>query len=120
MILQAKEGQSLVDIALMVTGATEGVWSLALRNGLSVTETLECGQAVIWEGEDIENVQVVSRYEMERVCPATEVSRGTLSWLLNGLIEKPEADYEIIDADNFDPESTRVSIFSEEFTATFA
>ena len=40
---RSKEGQSLVDVALMTTGATEGVWALALRNGLSVTEALAYG-----------------------------------------------------------------------------
>lgn len=120
MIARAKDGQSLVDIALMVTGSAEGVWALALRNGLSVTGAIECGDEVQWESEDVEDARTASRYEAEGLCPATEVSELTLSYLLNAPIEKRKAAHEIIEADEVAPQSTRASVFTGEFTAAFS
>ena len=46
----AREGQCLVDIALAATGSVEGVWALALRNGLSVTGEISHGAEIAWVG----------------------------------------------------------------------
>lgn len=120
MIARTKEGQSLVDIALMTTGSTEGVWALALRNGLSVTEALTYGTEIAYEGEDIEDAKTASRYEAEGICPATEVSEKTLA----GLLEQPmiiiPPNWEIIPADPVRKQQTRAAVFSGEFTAAFS
>ncbi len=120
MITKAKDGQCLVDVALMLTGATEGVWALALRNGMSVTGTISCGQEIAWESEDVEDSRTVSRYEAEGISPATEVSERLLAELLNEPIVRRAAAHEIIVADEVAPQSTRASVFTGEFTAAFS
>lgn len=120
MIARIKEEQSLVDIALMTTGSTEGVWALALRNGISVTEALTYGTEIAYEGEDIEDARTASRYEAEGICPATEVSEATLIWLLNAPQPRRKLAHEEIKADEVDPQSTRAAVFSGEFTASFS
>ena len=120
MIARAKDGQSLVDIALMVTGSAEGVWALALRNGLSVTGPIECGDVIWWESEDVADARTASRYKVYGIYPATEVSEQTLLYLLNEPIAKHKATYEMIEADEVVPQSTRASIFTGEFTAAFS
>lgn len=120
MIARTKEGQSLVDVALMTTGATEGVWELALRNGLSVTEALAYGTEIAYEGEDIEDARTASRYESEGICPATAVSDKTMDWLLNRRIAVARPGFEEIKADEVKAQSTRAAVFSGEFTAAFS
>lgn len=120
MIARTKEGQSLVDIALMTTGATEGVWALALRNGLSVTEALAYGTEIAYEGEDIEDARTASRYEAEGINPATEVSEAALAWLLNAPQPRRKLTHEEIKADEAAAQSTRAAVFSSEFTAAFS
>ncbi|MGM9864330.1 MAG: hypothetical protein ACI305_08740 [Lepagella sp.] len=115
-----KERQSLVDIALMTTGTTEGVWTLALRNGLSVTGALAYGTEIAYEGEDIEDARTASRYESEGICPATEVSAATLDRLLNRYVAVARPDFEEIKADEVKAQSTRAAVFSGEFTAAFS
>lgn len=116
----AKEGQCLVDIALMTTGATEGVWALALRNGLSVTEDLAYGTEIAWESEDVQDPRTTSRYEADGLSPATDVSASTLNWLLNGHVTARRPDFEEIKADKVMAQSTRAAVFSGEFTAAFS
>ena len=48
MIRCVKNGECLADIALCVTGAVEGVWALAVRNGVSVTAELRNGMELAW------------------------------------------------------------------------
>lgn len=120
MITRAKDGQSLVDIALAITGATEGVWALALRNGLSITGVLTCGDEIAWESEDVEDSRTAGRYEAEGICPATEICDNTLAYLLNEPIEVRKAAHEIIVSDPVVPQSTRASIFTAEFTTAFS
>lgn len=109
-----------MDVALMTTGATEGVWALALRNGLSVTEALAYGTEIAYEGEDIEDARTASRYEAEGVSPATEVSAATLAWLLNRQEAVVRPDFEEIKVDRVKAQSTRAAVFSGEFTAAFS
>lgn len=117
---RSKEGQSLVDVALMTTGATEGVWALALRNGLSVTEALAYDTEIAFEGEDVEDARTASRYASEGISPATEVSAATLAWLMNSPAPVVRPDFEEIMADNEKAQSTRAAVCSVEFTAAFA
>ena len=120
MIATVRDGQCLLDVALMVTCATEGVWALAIRNGISVTADLECGARLEWEYEDVEDEHTVARYVSAGVCPATEVSEGVLSELLREPPLKRVPAYEAIEADEVEPQSTRASIFGKAFTAAFA
>jgi hypothetical protein len=121
MITRAREGQCLVDVALEVTGAVEGAWTLALQNGLSLTVGLEQGQEIAYEADSMEEARVASRYASEGIHPATAVSESTLRWLTEGepISERIPA-YEDIRTDDVVPQSTRASIFTEVFTATFA
>ena len=116
----AREGQCLVDIALATTGATEGVWALALRNGVSVTGVLECGTAIEYESEDVVDARTAERYATERITPATAVSDKTLSWLLNKRIIVSRPDFEEITVDPVRAQATRAAVFTGEFTAAFS
>jgi hypothetical protein len=120
MIVRAKDGQSLIDVALMATGSAEGVWALALRNGMSVTDAPGYGAEIAYEGEDIADARTASRYEAESVCPATEVTKRELAWLLNKRVEVIKPDFEGIVADRVKAQSTRASVFDVGFTATFS
>lgn len=113
-------GQSLVDLALMTTGALEGVWALALRNGLGVTDALEEGAEIDYEWADVEDARTAQRYEAEGISPATEVSGEVLAALLNAPEERWTAAYEMITADAVIAQSTRAAVHTEAFTTTFA
>lgn len=67
-------GQSLVDIAVQECGAFEAVFSLAVRNDLSVTDSLSTGQLLVYEQEDIVKKQIVVTLAAGKVRPATEVT----------------------------------------------
>lgn len=64
-------GQSLVDIAIQVYGSAEGVFLLALENGLSVTDELEPGQTLIYSSDNVIRADVVQYLRAKRVTPAT-------------------------------------------------
>ncbi len=116
----AREGQCLVDIALAATGSVEGVWALALRNGLSVTGELGHGTEIAWEAGDVTDARVAEKYAAEGICPATAVSEKTLA----GLLDKPviiiPPDWEIIPADPVKKQQTRAAVFAGAFTAAFS
>lgn len=116
----AREGQSLVDIALTVTGSVEGVWALALRNGISVTGALAHGTEVAWEAEDVSDARVAGRYATEGINPATEVSEAALAKLLNRKVAEIVPDWEVIASDPVRKQSTRAGIFAGAFTAAFS
>lgn len=67
-------GQSLADIAVQECGAFEAVFSLAARNGLSVTDSLSTGRLLVYEQENIVKKQVVAMLAAGKVRPATEVT----------------------------------------------
>lgn len=121
---KASDGQSLVDMALMTTGATEGVWALALRNGMSVTERLAEGAGIAWEPEDVEDTRTVSRYGLEGIRPATEVDATTMEMLLG--LEKTAADkvwsWDTVEAvaDPVVAQTTRAMVHGPEFESVFA
>ncbi len=116
----AREGQCLVDIALAATGSVEGVWALALRNGLSVTGELGHGTEIAWEAGDVTDARVAEKYAAEGICPATAVSEKTLV----GLLVKPviiiPPDWGIIPADPVKKQPTRAAVFAGAFTAAFS
>ncbi len=115
-----KDGQSLIDIALITTGSVEGVWSLALRNGLGLTEDVVYGQAIDWERDDVLDARITARYATEGITPATAVSDGAIDKLLHVDIPEVKHPYELIVSDKPKRQPTRAQIFTGEFTAAFA
>lgn len=116
----AREGQCLVDIALAATGSVEGVWALALRNGLSVTGEISHGAEIAWEAEDVADARVAGKYASEGICPATAVSEKTLAGLLGKRLIIIQPDWEIIPADPVRKQQTRAAVFAGAFTAAFS
>lgn len=88
----ARYGQWLGDVALAKTGALEGVWALALRNGLSVTSELATGQELEWQPEDVEDAGVANVYRTERIEPATAARDEEIRALLAEAEQKTEKD----------------------------
>ncbi len=82
MQLTVKDRQSLPDIALLALGSLAGVFSLAVRNGLSVTASLADGQPIEYELEDVVSDAVRSAYALQRICPATDIDPNEYKELL--------------------------------------
>lgn len=66
-----KDRQTMLDVAIQTSGSLDGLMELSIINGRSVT-------AVLTDGEELETVEVadatvVERYNVEGVCPATEI-----------------------------------------------
>lgn len=120
MTATAREGQCLADVALRVCGSLEGVWALAVRNGLSVTGELRQGQRIDYEAGDVADARVVSRYEAEGVYPATAISARALAALMNEDTPHDRPGGEGVETDPPGEELTRAAVFGEEFTAAFA
>lgn len=64
-------GQTLTDIAIQVYGSAEGVFILAVENGLDVTADLEPGQILSFQPENIIDKSIVEYYSMNGIHPAT-------------------------------------------------
>lgn len=116
----AREGQCLVDIALAATGSVEGVWALALRNGLSVTGETGHGTEIAWEAGDVVDARVAERYATEGICPATAVSEKVFAGLLGRSVTTARPDWTIVRADAVMEQQTRAAVFAGEFTAAFS
>lgn len=71
MKVEVLEGQSLIDIALQVYGSIEGVFTLAMENGLSVTDSLQSGQSLDYSPENIIDKRVTQQYKVQNIRPAT-------------------------------------------------
>lgn len=82
MQLTVKDRQSLPDIALLALGSLAGVFSLAVRNGLSVTASLADGQPIEYELKDVVSDAVRSAYALQRICPATDIDPNEYKELL--------------------------------------
>ena len=115
MIRCVKNGECLADIALCVTGAVEGVWALAVRNGVSVTAELRNGMELAWLPDDVEDADVAARYRAEKIEPATDISARELALLLEVL-----ETYGGVRADEVEAQVTRADVCSDEYTAAFA
>lgn len=84
MEITVKDRQSLFDIAIQYLGSVEGVWLLAERNNISITDELEDGTILKYDSTDIIDTKVVERYAQERVSPATDIDDNELNTLLYG------------------------------------
>lgn len=81
-----KEKQSLLDAALMVTGAAEGIVKLALKNELSITDELSAGTPLNLVEAD--NQSMFKYYKDNKIVPATDASFDDQL-----LVEKEGIDY---------------------------
>lgn len=113
-----RDGQSLVDVALRICGAAEGVWVLAERNGLSVTDRLEVGAVIEYEGEDVVERRVAEKYAQEGIWPAAEVSGVRLDALCGRVEEEPKDEPGTWDTEG-EGDYVGALMFSEEFDITF-
>lgn len=73
MEVTVKDRQSLFDISVQCLGGIEGVFSLAERNGLSITDRLSDGQVLTWEVADTVNAKVQQEYALRGIVPATDM-----------------------------------------------
>lgn len=83
-----KDRQSLWDISVQYLGGVEGVFTLAARNGLSVTGRLGDGQVLEWEIADIVNLAVQSAYAVRGIVPATDIAEAEYQELLSATSTK--------------------------------
>ncbi len=91
MELRAKERQSLWNISVQYLGSAEGVFALAARNGLAVTDRLTDGQRLEWETEDIVAASVANTYGVRGIVPATDISDSDYQELLAATSPKAAA-----------------------------
>ena len=84
MEIKVKDRQSLFDIAIQYLGSIEGVWTLAERNNISITDELEDGTILKYDSADIIDTKVADHYERERLSPATDISEQEINTLLYG------------------------------------
>lgn len=67
--------QTLIDIALQVYGSVEGVYTLAVENGISVTDDIAAGEQLDYDIANIVNKNTVTYLKSNRIYPATGSSR---------------------------------------------
>lgn len=73
MNVTVKDRQSLLDVAIQVLGSAEGVFALAERNGLSITDRLTDGQVLEYDMGDIVDTRTAELVAARGICPATEI-----------------------------------------------
>lgn len=71
------QGQSLYDLAIQETGTVESVFELALKNNMSVTDTLPLDIPFEIPSEIAKEKKIVSYYKALNLKPATE-NKGSL------------------------------------------
>lgn len=80
MEIKAKDRQTLLDIGLIYGGEAEAAMTIAIMNGLSLTDTLAEGQSIKVPDPPDPNTsgrnarRTVELYALERIDPATEIS----------------------------------------------
>lgn len=83
MEVTVKDRQSLLDIAVQSLGGVEGVFALAERNNISITDRLADGTVLLWEHSDTVNANIQKTYALRGLFPATEIEREEMNVLLN-------------------------------------
>ncbi len=114
---EARYGQCPADVAIETLGSLEGVWALALRNGLSVTSELRTGQELEWQPEDVEDVRMAALYASEGIHPATEITPAALAALMSMPAEKPGEE---IEAEPVEEPNTAAKVFAAAFGSEYA
>lgn len=69
------QNQTLIDIALQVYGSVEGVYTLAVENGINVTDDIAEGDQLNYDIANIVNKNTVSYLKNNQIYPATGSSR---------------------------------------------
>lgn len=85
MKVTVKDRQSLLDVAIQVLGSAEGVFALAERNGISITDRLTDGQVLEYDLGDIEDTRTAELVAARGICPATEIPASDEKALLKRL-----------------------------------
>lgn len=83
MEVTVKDRQSLLDIAVQSLGGIEGVFALAERNNISITDRLADGTVLLWEHSDTVNANIQKTYALRGLFPATEIESKEMNVLLN-------------------------------------
>ncbi len=73
MKVTVKDRQSLLDVAIQVLGSAEGVFALASRNGISITDRLTDGQVLEYDLGDIVDTRTAELVASRLIFPATEI-----------------------------------------------
>ena len=73
MTIIVKDRQCLLDIAMQVTGSAAGVFALAERNGISITDRLVEGQVLVYDAQDVEDAHTAQLMQSRGIVPATEI-----------------------------------------------
>ncbi|WP_165044643.1 hypothetical protein [Dysgonomonas sp. ZJ709] len=74
-MIKVKDNQTLIDVAIQASGSIEGIFDLAVKNDLSITDYLEPGQELV--DPDIIERQITDFFYVKGLIPATE-DRGLL------------------------------------------
>lgn len=78
------DGQSTIDIAIQTGGSVESVFDLAIKNGLSITDSLSPSQVLTTPV--VTNALVLEYYNMKGLRPATdtdsEAEQGIEFWYI--------------------------------------
>jgi hypothetical protein len=69
-----KNNQSLLDIAIQVSGSAEAAFDIALANNINITAELQTGQTLQIPISGRENRQIVSYYKINGIEPATAIT----------------------------------------------
>lgn len=77
-----KDRQSLIDIAVQVLGGAAGIFALAERNNICITDRLHDGQVLEWELEDTIDAKIQKAYQLRGIVPATDISQQDTADLL--------------------------------------
>lgn len=77
-----KDRQSLIDIAVQVLGDATGIFALAERNNICITDRLHDGQVLEWELEDTVDAKIQKAYQLRGIVPATDISQQDTADLL--------------------------------------
>ncbi len=77
--------QSFLDMAIQECGAFEAAFSLAVRNGLSLTDDLAAGQVLEYIPDDIIKKPVVATLAARGVKPATALTMSQPAATLRGI-----------------------------------
>ncbi len=58
---------------MQVTGSAAGVFALAERNGISITDRLVEGQVLVYDAQDVEDAHTAQLMQSRGIVPATEI-----------------------------------------------
>ena len=119
MKIEVKNRQCLVDIALQACGSVEAVFSIAERNGLSITDDLAVGQVLTYEPTDIVDKRVIAALSAENIYPAGATNENMLRELFE-VVDPEDGSGLLEDATDAIKPAPLISIFTEHFDITFA